>query len=221
MSLIKLSKPSKMPCRSWSLEALRTCPAAKKPDGSLVDACRGCYATQGNYNFPSVRGSREHNRTDWKRDEWVQDMVQALDNDRYFRWFDSGDMYDLKLAEKILEVMIATPWCNHWLPTRMHKIKRFQGILSRMEALPNVVIRLSSDSVRGEVVPGNTSSTIIGDDQLESFTGTICKSYENQGKCGTCRACWSKDVPVVAYVQHGAKMKKVNREALIQIQEVA
>ena len=221
MSLIKLSKPSKMPCLSWSLEALRTCPAAKKPDGSLVDACRGCYATQGNYNFPSVRGSREHNRTDWKRDAWVSDMVQALDNDRYFRWFDIGDMYYLKLAEKILEVMILTPWCSHWLPTRMHKIKRFGPILARMEALPNVVIRLSSDSVRGEVVPGNTSSTIIGEDQLEGFTGTICKAYENQGKCGTCRACWSKDVPVVAYVQHGAKMKKVNREALIQIQEVA
>ena len=220
---IKLSKAGKMPCRSWSLEAIRTCPAAKKPDGSLVDACRGCYATEGNYNFPSVKGSREHNRTDWKRDAWVDDMVQALDNDRYFRWFDSGDMYDLKLANKILEVMKRTPWCNHWLPTRMHKIRKFAGIIETMQALPNVVIRLSSDSVRGELVEGLTTSTILGQDQLDNVPEGIevCKSYENSGKCGTCRACWSKDVPVIAYVQHGSRMKKVNRESLIDIKEVA
>lgn len=217
---IKLSKAGKMPCRSWSLEALRTCPAAKKPDGSLVDACKGCYATEGNYNFPSVKGSREHNRTDWKRDAWVQDMAQELDNDRYFRWFDSGDVYDIKLAHKILEVMILTPHCNHWIPTRMHKINKFKKVLEAMEALPNVVVRRSSDSVRGELVEGDNTSTIIGEDQLETFTGTICKSYENSGKCGTCRACWSKDVEVVAYVQHGQRMKKVNRE-LIQVLEVA
>lgn len=218
---IKLSKASKMPCRSWSLEALRTCPASKDVNGDLVDACKGCYATEGNYRFPSVKGSREHNRVDWKRDEWVADMVQELDNDRYFRWFDSGDMYDLKLADKILEVMTLTPWVNHWLPTRMHKINKFKKVLDVMASLPNVVIRLSSDSVRGQTVEGNTTSTIIGQDQLETFTGTICKSYENQGKCGTCRACWSKDIPVIAYVQHGNRMKKVNKELLINVLEVA
>ena len=218
---IKLSKASKMPCRSWSLEALRTCPASKDVNGDLVDACKGCYATEGNYRFPSVKGSREHNRVDWKRDEWVTDMVTELDNDRYFRWFDSGDMYDLKLADKILEVMTLTPWVNHWLPTRMHKINKFKKVLDVMASLPNVVIRLSSDSVRGQTVEGNTTSTIIGQDQLETFTGTICKSYENQGKCGTCRACWSKDIPVIAYVQHGNRMKKVNKELLINVLEVA
>lgn len=218
---IKLSKASKMPCRSWSLEALRTCPASKDVNGDLVDACKGCYATEGNYRFPSVKGSREHNRVDWKRDDWVSDMVAELDNDRYFRWFDSGDMYDIKLADKILEVMTLTPWVNHWLPTRMHKINKFKKVLDVMASLPNVVIRLSSDSVRGQTVEGNTTSTIIGQDQLETFTGTICKSYENQGKCGTCRACWSKDIPVIAYVQHGNRMKKVNKELLINVLEVA
>ena len=89
--MIKLSKPSKMPCLSWSLQALDTCPGSKKLDGSLVDACKGCYATTGNYRFPNVKAPREHNREDWKRAAWVDDMVSALDNSRYFRWFDSGD----------------------------------------------------------------------------------------------------------------------------------
>jgi hypothetical protein len=72
---IKLSKASKMPCRSWSLQALDTCPASVNSDGSLVDACKGCYATDGNYRFPNVKAPRLHNREDWKRDAWVDDMV--------------------------------------------------------------------------------------------------------------------------------------------------
>jgi hypothetical protein len=122
---IKLSKASKMPCRSWSLQALDTCPASVNSDGTLVDACKGCYATDGNYRFSNVKAPRVHNREDWKRDAWVDDMVSELDSDRYFRWFDSGDVYDIRLARKIYEVMKRTPWCHHWLPTRMHKFAKF------------------------------------------------------------------------------------------------
>ena len=113
--MLKLSKASKMPCKSWSLEALVTCPASKNKDGSLVDACKGCYATTGNYRFPNVKAPRAHNKEDWKRESFVSEFVQELDTERYFRWFDSGDMYDLRLANKILEIMQATPWVNHLL----------------------------------------------------------------------------------------------------------
>ena len=152
--MLKLSKASKMPGRSWSLQALDTCPGSKKRDGSLVDACSGCYATTGNYRFKNVKAPREHNREDWKRSEWVDDMVAELDNDRYFRWFDSGDVYDVRLAFKILEVMKRTPWCNHWLPTRMHKFAKFGPVLAEMSALANVVVRYSSDSITGDTVEG-------------------------------------------------------------------
>ena len=103
--MLKLSVTAKLDgIRSWSLQALDTCPGSKASDGSLVDACKGCYATTGNYNYPNVKAPRIHNREDWQRDSWVDDMVKALDSDRYFRWFDSGDMYALGLAEKMLEV---------------------------------------------------------------------------------------------------------------------
>jgi len=150
--MIKLSKANKMPCKSWSLQAIDTCPASKDSNGDLVPACQGCYATTGNYRFPNVKAPREHNREDWKRDAWVDDMVQELDTERYFRWFDSGDVYDLRLADKILAVMIATPWVKHWLPTRMHKFPKFAPVLAEMDALSNVVVRLSSDSVIGETI---------------------------------------------------------------------
>lgn len=215
--MIKLSKASKMPCRSWSLQALETCPASKDAQGNLVDACKGCYATSGNYHYPNVKAPREHNKDDWKRSEWSSDMINELDNDRYFRWFDSGDMYSLALAHKILEVMKATPWCNHWLPTRMHKFDKFSKVIKEMMELPNVVVRLSSDSVRGDTVQGVTTSTIIGDDQLTTTSFKVCRSFENKGKCGTCRACWSKDVSVIAYVQHGQKMAKVNKDIIAKV----
>lgn len=206
--MIKLSKASKMPCRSWSLQALTTCPGSVGPDGELVAACSGCYATTGNYNFPNVKAPRLSNQEDWKRTEWVDEMVEELDSDRYFRWFDSGDLYDIRLARKVLEIMQRTPWCNHWLPTRMYKFKKFRAVLDAMESLPNVVVRKSSDSVLGATIEGRTTSTIIPTTDDAPDGAVVCQAYERDGKCGKCRACWSKDTQVVAYVAHGRKMEK-------------
>jgi hypothetical protein len=206
--MIKLSKTSKLDgILSWSLQAIDTCPGSSDGKGGLVEACQGCYATTGNYRFPNVKAPREFNREDWKRDTWVDDMVQALDSSRYFRWFDSGDMYDLKLARKIYYVMVATPWVKHWLPTRMHKFKKFEHLISLMQDLPNVVVRFSSDSVDGSIIPGVTTSTIFSGDVPKG--ATECQAYQHEGKCNGCRACYSKDVQVVAYKAHGVKMAKV------------
>ena len=206
--MIKLSKTSKLDgILSWSLQALDTCPGSKDAQGELVPACQGCYATTGNYRFANVKKPREFNREDWKRDDWVSDMVKALDSSRYFRWFDSGDMYDLRLANKILSVMKATPWVKHWLPTRMHKFIKFKGVLDHMESLDNVVVRFSSDSVTGGFVGGLNSSTIFSDTVPEG--ATECKAYQHGGKCNGCRACYDKSVSVIAYKAHGVKMAKV------------
>ena len=206
--MIKLSKTSKLDgIMSWSLQALDTCQGSIGKDGNLVPACQGCYATTGNYRFANVKKPREFNKEDWKRDAWVDDMVQALDSSRYFRWFDSGDMYDLRLAEKIYEVMKLTPWVKHWLPTRMYKFNKYDTVINAMMKLENVVVRLSSDSVTGEIINGLTTSTIFSDTLP---TGAFeCKAYEHGGKCNGCRACYSKDVPVIAYKAHGVKMAKV------------
>ena len=207
--MIKLSKAGKMPCRSWSLQAIDTCPASIGSDGELVDACKGCYATTGNYRFPNVKKPREHNKEDWQRDSWVDDMVAELDNDRYFRWFDSGDMYHIKLARKMLEVMKRTPWVRHWLPTRMHKFAKFAPVIQEMNNLPNVVVRLSSDSVIGETIPGANTSTIIPTPEKATEEMTVCEAYSRDGKCGPCRKCWDKDTAVIAYPAHGREMIKV------------
>lgn len=213
--MIKLSKTSKLDgILSWSLQALDTCPGSRADDGGLVPACQGCYATTGNYRFANVKKPRLENREDWVRDNWVSDVVQALDSSRYFRWFDSGDMYDIRLAEKILQVMALTPHCKHWLPTRMHKFSKFKSVIERMQGLPNVVVRFSSDSVTGGLIEGLNTSTIFSD--TVPANAFECKAYQHEGKCNGCRACYDKSVSVIAYKAHGVKMAKVIKIVAMQ-----
>lgn len=209
--MFKLSKTSKLGTFSWSLQALATCPASLKANGELVDACKGCYATTGFYHMPDAIKLRQANQDDWKRDGWVDDMTNALKKQSHFRWFDSGDVYALPLAEKIYAVMLATPNVKHWMPTRMVKFAKFASIIAKMQALPNVMVRFSSDSIDGTYTEGVHGSVICHDADSAPQGSTVCKAYSNGGKCGTCRDCYSKAIPVIAYPAHGKKMHKIIR----------
>jgi len=215
---VKLSNTSKLGVKSWSLQALNTCPASIDDNGDLVDACKGCYATSGTYRFSNVRAAREFNKQAWQDENFVNDFVNELYKERFFRWFDSGDMYSLKLAEKILEIMKLTPHVKHWLPTRVYKFKKFHSVIKEMQALDNVVVRLSSDYIDGTKVESDvsdTNSVIISSDQVNDYNeGFICRAYNQDGKCLTCTACYDKDIKTIAYVGHGKSMLK-NQSKLI------
>lgn len=211
--MIRVSKVRKLDnINSWSLQARETCPGSLNADGTLVDACAGCYAAFGQYLYPNVKEPRAENREDWKREEWVADMVSFLKKKSYFRWFDSGDVYSTRLAEKILNVMKETPHCKHWFPTRMYKFEKFVPVLDAMNALPNVVVRFSSDSVTGEYTQGLHGSTILPTKEFADAGVIVCETYERGGKCSGCRNCWDKEIPVIGYVIHGrvakAKLRK-------------
>jgi hypothetical protein len=147
--LNKVSKTSKLGTFSWSLQAIETCPGSVGKDGQLVAACSGCYATTGCYNFPGTKAVRADNKAAWQEADWVEVMVAKLKKQTHFRWFDSGDLYSLALAEKVLAVMQATPHVKHWLPTRMYKFPKFAAVLDKMQQLANVMVRFSSDAVDG------------------------------------------------------------------------
>lgn len=209
--MVALSKPSKMPCKSWSLQAGETCPASIDPiTKTVLPVCAGCYAKGGNYRFSNVTGPRRHNREDWKRPEWVADMVALLDTERYFRWFDSGDCYHPALAFKIMLVIQQTPWCKHWLPTKSYTIPKIRVILDKIKALPNASVRYSSPDIDGSYTSEHGSTVVPSPDFKTD--AHICQSFANAGKCGTCRKCWDKDVAVVAYVAHGKKMESMARK---------
>ena len=213
--MVKLSKTSKLGTKSWSLQAIETCPGSKGADGNLVPACSGCYATTGMYHFGPVKAVRADNKQDWQRDGWTNDMVAALSKDKHFRWFDSGDMYSLELAEKMLAIMVATPNTKHWLPTRMYKFPKFQAVLKAMAALPNVMVRNSSDAVDGTYTKGVHGSTIVPSADTAPDGVSVCPAYSQGGKCLDCRACYDKSVAVIGYPAHGKKMAKVIRLAVV------
>lgn len=208
--MVKLSVTSKLDgIKSWSLQAKDDCPGAVD-NKKTVAACAGCYARLGFYHYPKAVAVRAHNKVDWQRDDWVDDMVKALAKEKFFRWFDSGDMYALPLAKKILAIMESTPHCKHWLPTRMAKFPKFSSVIAKMQDLDNVMVRFSSDSIVGEYDIRH-GSTIIPDVSSATSDMTVCMAYENAGKCNGCRACWNKEVPLIAYPAHGKRMHKLIR----------
>lgn len=216
MSEPKLSDTSKMPkgCKSWSLEAVKTCPGSRASNGELVEVCQGCYATTGHYHMPVVKRPRIHNREDWKREGWVGDMVKLLEKSELFRWFDSGDVYHPKLAEKILEVMRLTPHVKHWLPTRSYKIKSMRKTITAMKRLKNVSVRYSADKIG--VFNKRTHGSVVFDvRKTEQPEGTVLCLAETRGNtCGDCRACWDKSIKTIAYPAFSKKMEKsIDRRA--------
>ena len=217
--MVKLSKPGKMPCPTWSIPAWDYCPGSKDENGKAVDACDGCYARGGRYMMRNVQAPRLHNVEDWKRDEWVSDMVEAIKGKPLFRWFDSGDVYDVALAVKIKEVMSLTPETKHWLPTRSYKIENIRNVLFEMQLLENATVRFSSDSVKGGRLNIGPNSTIVqyAEDFIPERGVSLCRSFTRDGKCGSCRACWSKDVETIVYPAHGHRMNRVYKEKIMTV----
>lgn len=205
---IRLSRVSKLDgIASWSLPALQTCPGAHE-NGNLVEVCHSCYATTGRYTMRSVREPREENQADWKEDDWVERMVALLDDHRYFRWFDSGDIYDHRLASKILDVVRQTPWCKHWIPTRSHKFSKLRQIIEQINDEPNAVVRYSSDRI-DEFEPHHGSVVVSDPNNVSGVY--VCPATTARKNCNGCRACWSKEIKTVAYGIHGARAKKTLR----------
>lgn len=197
--------------RSWSLQAGSSCPGSYNEQGDVVAACKGCYAKTGNYHFPNVKRPRMQNMQDWKLDTWEEEMILELDNDRYFRWFDSGDIHHPDLARKILRICQQTPWVKHWIPTRSYKIPKIYEVLEQIRSLPNVAVRYSSDSVMGDYSELH-GSTIIPTSTTEDENLSVCQSHQHKGKCNSCRKCWDKNVTIIAYPAHGKSMIKIIRE---------
>ena len=207
--MIKLSKTSKMRNKSgivpsWSLQAGKHCPASLDENGEPVEVCKSCYAKGGAYRFGVVKKVRDENAEDWQRDEWVIDMVKAIVRYRYFRWFDSGDVYSAKLAEKIYEVIAATPKTRHWLPTRMNKVKRVSVVLDKIKTLSNVCVRLSADTI--DEFRDDMDAYVItekGVDTCKDKGIVICPVTIDKERisCNNCTKCYDKEVKV-AYLLH-------------------
>ena len=187
-----LSKPSKMPGPAYNLPAwaCKTGAKLRKVKGS---PCYGCYAFKGRYNFSNVQLALKRRLEALESPLWVEAMVTLIKGHEFFRWHDSGDIQSEQHLKNIFEVCKLTPETKHWLPTQEREY------LKDPEAVPaNLIIRLSGSKIDGpspKAWPW-TSSVVT------SSEARTCPAPEQGNSCGSCRACWDKSTPNVAYGKH-------------------
>ena len=189
-----LSAPGKMPEGSYNLPA-RACITGAKLRKVPGTPCWGCYAFKGRYNFPNVKDALARRLESLGHRDWIQAMAVLIKGKKFFRWHDSGDIQSVDHLKKIFEVCDLTPDTQHWLPTQERQFLPLPG-----SKIPkNLIIRLSN--AKNDTKPGNAWthwSTVV----TEPRSGHVCPAPEQGNECGSCRACWSKDVKEVQYKIH-------------------
>lgn len=195
---------SKMPGRCWDLPAVLTCPGSFNCDGSLDLDCAKCYASKNTFLFKNVKQNRLDNMLAWQLETWTADMIKDIQfhSDAFFRFFASGDGYKLDLWYKIYQICLACEDTYFWIPTRMWKYPEFRQIIDQLNKLPNVVVRFSYNEGTGLKMDGAFSASIINKPCDASPDMFVCPAYLQDGKCGRCRECWSKNRQKVYYPFH-------------------
>ena len=190
-----LSAPGKMPEGSYNLPAT-ACQTGAKLREIPGTPCYGCYAFKGRYNFPNVKDALARRLDSLTHPDWVEAMATLVKGKKHFRWHDSGDLQGPEHLKKIFEVCKLTPETSHWLPTQERKLLQF---LDPAIIPTNLVIRLSN--AKNDTVPGQAWthwSTVV----TKPRAGHVCPAPNQGNNCGSCRACWSKDVREVQYRLH-------------------
>jgi hypothetical protein len=193
-----LSAPGKMPEGSYNLPA-SACQTGAKLREIEGTPCWGCYAFKGRYNFPNVKDALARRLESITDPQWVEAMAVLIKGKKHFRWHDSGDIQSVDHLKKIFEVCNLTPDTMHWLPTQERQYLP-------MGSYPkNLVIRLSN--AKNDTQPGQAWShwsTVVShqDAPIYGATRHLCPAPDQGNNCGSCRACWSKDVKEIHYRIH-------------------
>lgn len=204
-----LSQPSKMPWFGWSISAF-ACKTGSKLRQVPGSVCSKCYACKGNYMFPTVKNAHERRLEALSDERFVAAFIMVLTNlyqrtrlayekdgvlvkENRFRWHDSGDLQSLEHLEKINEIALATPFLDHWLPSKEHGIVN-QFLKKHGSFAPNLVVRMSA------VMTGESFKTRPMGLSFSAVNVTTelnqCPASQQEGKCKDCRQCWNKDVDV-------------------------
>lgn len=200
-----LSAPSKMPCKSYSIP-VRFCKVGLKLQSIEKSTCFACYADRGCYNFKSTQNAMLRRYKSLKNNRWVDAIVFLISAQRkkdFFRWHDSGDIQGIFHLENICEVARRLPQTSFWLPTReygmIREYKKRGGVIPE-----NLTIRLSSYFVDAPLpISVMRELDLVGSGVTTTQKEErICPAPQQDGKCGSCRACWDKNVKGVFYVKH-------------------
>lgn len=197
-----LGKPSKMPGFAYGISAFN-CKTGSKLANVKGSVCEGCYARKANYKYPSVMIAHQKREANLGSAEWQAAMILQIEksNTQYFRWHDSGDLQSTGHLKAIVNIALALPQVQFWLPT---KEKGMLATAKRagLDIPANLTIRLSAAMIDSEAVNRElTGNVSLVQDKVE-LQGYHCKAPEQNGKCESCRACWDKSIQTIVYFKH-------------------
>ena len=186
-----MTRTSKMPGLSYSLPAWE-CKTGSKLRKIKNSVCSMCYALKGNYTrYKAIKAAQYVRLASLTNKLWTAAMVAQIKRQKYFRWHDAGDVQDLDHLNKIFEVCRLTPDTKHWMPTREAWVK------DHLASCPdNLIVRLSAPMI-DQPAPSSWvhTSTVV-------TSGRTCPAPDQGNVCGSCRACWDKDIKNIAYGEH-------------------
>lgn len=209
-----LSNTSKMPCKSISLDA-ELCNTGSKLAKIPNTPCNKCYALRGFYRMPNTKKAMKARLEFMTSEHFVERMIHLLANEDLFRWFDSGDVQSFKMANDIVTIAENTLWCTQWLPSKEYKIWR--KVLKNRTLPKNLILRMSTpvddtEPMKGFKHTSTTYTSLFSKAILSppmSGTGVECTAHKNERyECGTCRACWDREVSNIAYPKRFEKGTK-------------
>ena len=98
---------------------------------------------------------------------------------------------------KIFEVCELTPHIKYWLATREYKIV---DQIKEEDVPKNLCLRVSA--IKVDSPPPKFWKWTSGVHKDKPAIGRECPAYKQDGECGSCRACWSREVKQVSYKEH-------------------
>lgn len=152
---------------------------------------KGCYACKGNWLFPSVKNSLQHNLEAYKSNPtlFFESVATQTALVRFCRWHSSGDIVDMQYFEGMCKVARKNKETHYLCFTKKYEI--INEFLSKGKRIPkNLSIVFSAWS---NWIPENPYDL--------PMTYVYGKEFNNElipkdaipcgGKCETCQACWT------------------------------
>ena len=196
-----LSDPSKMPGYGWSIPA-QFCKTGSKLRLVQDSTCGACYALKGRYLFDNVKLAMARRIVTFNQSggalystftlvlsrflNWNLENPSKNVDPRYFRWFDSGDLQDFAMLQRIIDIAKNCPDIKFWLPTRE------LSLIALVDCPGNLIIRYSTPMVDALSRKANStmvfSSLSILPDNCQACPATTTDDHTCSGN--NCRSCW-------------------------------
>jgi hypothetical protein len=189
---------SKTACPSWAISQ-SSCTGAK---GCTI--CKNCYGNKGRFALPTVRNAL-NKRYHWFNNASESEVVNAFLDELnhfghpYFRSHVVGDFENARSIRIWHKIAEKAPNVRFWFPTKAYRVSNLLKGLRKLNSLPNVTVRPSSedfDKVAPEVNGLAAGAT------AHRYSAPKNDHFDCPGECEGCRVCWDKPDVKVTYHYH-------------------